>query len=81
MVIQDNTTVSTAATKPKKCSECGHMNPHNRTTCRKCKAVLPDNVASLRCPECGNEVKVDAEKCGYCGLGIEEVKSRTQFKM
>lgn len=74
----DNTQISHVLTKPKKCPECGHMNPHTRTACRKCKTELPDNQPTLRCPECGTEVVQTAEKCKYCGLPMEQIKARAQ---
>jgi ribosomal protein L40E len=66
-------------TKPKKCPNCGHLNPHNRTECRKCKTPLGENLAIVNCPECGNEVKPDDTKCSFCGLPIEEVRVRARY--
>lgn len=78
--MENPTFMSHNLTKPKKCPSCGHMNPHTRTECRKCQASLSENTAILNCPQCGQEVKPSDEKCGFCGLPIEEVKANARFK-
>lgn len=76
---EDPTNVPVSTTKPKKCPNCGHLNPWKRTECRKCKTPLPENVPTYVCPDCGYEVRVDADKCPYCDLPIDEVKARAKF--
>lgn len=78
-VIEDPTYGSASSGKPKKCPKCGHINASFRKQCQKCKASLADNVPAMRCPVCQCDVLETDEKCNFCGLPIEEVKSRTKF--
>ena len=77
--IVDNTYATATSRTPRKCPECGHLNPYQRTECRKCKAPLGEKAMSMRCPACGDDVLPTMDKCPTCGMSIDEVKAKSQF--
>jgi ribosomal protein L40E len=59
--------------KPKKCPECGSVNPAIVKQCRKCGVDLPEpETEKIKCPRCGAENLQSAVKCPECGLTAGE---------
>jgi predicted RNA-binding Zn-ribbon protein involved in translation (DUF1610 family) len=77
--IVDNTKGSPKASMPKKCPNCGMLNPFVLDVCRKCKTPLPAPKQVFVCHICGEEVYEDEPKCSSCGLSISEIKAKSQF--
>ena len=52
--------------KPKKCTNCGTLNPAAIKVCNKCGAPLPEDT--IPCPHCGVQQPVTNKVCGNCGF-------------
>ena len=52
--------------KPKKCPNCGMLNPVIAKVCIKCKTELPKT--QIACPSCGKMNDASALECVHCGF-------------
>jgi DNA-directed RNA polymerase subunit RPC12/RpoP len=60
---------------PIKCPECGSMNPFNVMRCRKCKAVLQNDLQMVKCPACGRLSLLESGECDDCGLDFQKIQA------
>jgi ribosomal protein L40E len=60
-----------------KCVKCGHKNPKQSKSCRKCGELLG---VFRRCPQCGSKNPEDSLFCVVCGAGLSRVEKSTKGK-